>query len=53
MRRNAFRTNVYVRPIAYKSAERIGVATDDQDAMAIVALPSAIICTLKKACTPE
>jgi branched-chain amino acid aminotransferase len=39
MRRNAFRTNVYVRPIAYKSAERIGVATDDQDAMAIVALP--------------
>ncbi len=26
MRRNAFRTNVYVRPIAYKSAERIGVS---------------------------
>jgi len=39
MRRNAFRTNVYVRPIAYKSAERIGVATDDQDAWAIIALP--------------
>jgi branched-chain amino acid aminotransferase len=39
MRRNAFRTNVYVRPIAYKSAERIGVATDDQDSWAIVALP--------------
>jgi branched-chain amino acid aminotransferase len=39
MRRNAFRTNVYVRPIAYKSAERIGVATDDQDAWAVVALP--------------
>ena len=39
MRRNSFNTNVYVRPIAYKSAERIGVATDDQDAMAIVALP--------------
>ena len=39
MRRNGFRTNLYVRPIAYKSAERIGVATDDQDAFAIVALP--------------
>ncbi len=39
MRRNAFRTNVYVRPLAYKSAERIGVATDGQDAFAIVALP--------------
>jgi branched-chain amino acid aminotransferase len=39
MRRNAFRTNVYVRPIAFKSAERIGVATDDQDEFAIIALP--------------
>jgi branched-chain amino acid aminotransferase len=39
MRRNAFRTNVYVRPIAFKSAERIGVATDDQDSWAIVPLP--------------
>ncbi len=39
MRRNAFRTNVYVRPIAYKSAERIGVSTDDQDAFAVIALP--------------
>lgn len=39
MRRNGFRSNLYVRPIAYKSAERIGVATDDQDAFAIVALP--------------
>jgi branched-chain amino acid aminotransferase len=39
MRRNGLRTNVYVRPIAYKSAERIGVATDDQDSWAIVALP--------------
>ena len=26
MRRNAFRTNVYVRPLAYKSAERVGVS---------------------------
>jgi branched-chain amino acid aminotransferase len=39
MRRNALRTNVYVRPIAYKSAERIGVSTDDQDAFAVIALP--------------
>ncbi len=39
MRRNGFRTNVYVRPIAYKSAERVGVAMDDQDSWAIIALP--------------
>ena len=39
MRRNAFRANVYVRPLAYKSAERVGVSPDDQDAFAIVALP--------------
>lgn len=39
MRRNAFRTNVYIRPLAYKSAERVGVSPDAQDAFAIVALP--------------
>jgi branched-chain amino acid aminotransferase len=39
MRRNAFRGNVYVRPLAYKSAERVGVSPDDQDSFAIVALP--------------
>ena len=39
MRRNSFHTNVYVRPLAYKSAERIGVSTDEEDAFAIVALP--------------
>ncbi len=39
MRRNSFRTNVYIRPLAYKSAERVGVSTDEQDAFAIVALP--------------
>ncbi len=39
MLRNAFRSNVYVRPLAYKCAERVGVSTDDQDAFAIVALP--------------
>ena len=39
MRRNAFKTNVYVRPLAYKSAERVGVNPDEQDSFAIVALP--------------
>lgn len=39
MRRNAFRTDVYVRPLAWKAAERIGVGTDKEDAFAIVALP--------------
>jgi branched-chain amino acid aminotransferase len=38
-RRNGFRSNVYVRPIAYKSSARIGVATDENDAYAIIALP--------------
>ena len=39
IRRNEFRTSVYVRPLAWKSAERVGVSTDDQNAFAIVALP--------------
>jgi branched-chain amino acid aminotransferase len=39
MRRNGFRANVYVRPIAYKSAERVGVSPDDENAWAIIALP--------------
>jgi branched-chain amino acid aminotransferase len=39
LRRNAFRTDVYIRPLAYKSAERVGVSLDDQDAFAITALP--------------
>lgn len=38
-RRNGFRSNVYVRPIAYKSSARIGVAIDENDAYAIIALP--------------
>lgn len=38
-RRNQFRTNVYVRPLAYKASARIGVAADDNDAYAIVVLP--------------
>jgi branched-chain amino acid aminotransferase len=39
VRRNGFRTDIYVRPLAYKSAERVGVATDEQDSFAVVALP--------------
>ncbi len=38
-RRNSFRTDIYIRPIAYKCAERVGVRTDDEDAFALVALP--------------
>lgn len=39
MRRNSFRSNVYIRPIAYKSAERVGVNPDEEDEFAIVPLP--------------
>jgi len=39
LRRNDFRANVYIRPIAFKSAQRVGVAMDDQDDWAIVAMP--------------
>lgn len=38
-RRNGFRSNVYVRPLAYKASARIGVAADNNDAYAIVAMP--------------
>lgn len=38
-RRNEFRGDLYIRPLAYKCAERIGVAIDDEDAFFIVALP--------------
>ncbi len=39
VRRNAYRTNIYIRPLVYKSAQRIGVAPDDQDSFAIIAVP--------------
>lgn len=39
IRRNGFKQNIYVRPIAYKSAERIGVYPDDQDAFSVIAVP--------------
>lgn len=39
LRRNGIQTDVYVRPLAYKCAERIGVSPDDRDAFAVAALP--------------
>lgn len=39
VQRNGFRTDIYVRPLAYKSAERLGVSTDDENAFTIVAMP--------------
>ena len=39
LRRNGFHTDVYVRPLAYKCAERIGVAIDNQDAFFVAAVP--------------
>ena len=38
-RKNGFRHDVYVRPLAYKSATRLGIATDDEDSFTITALP--------------
>jgi branched-chain amino acid aminotransferase len=38
-RRNGFHTNLYVRPLAYKCSEHVGVSMDDEDAFFIVALP--------------
>jgi len=39
IRRNGFHSHVYVRPLAYKSAERIGVNPDDRDAFSVIAVP--------------
>jgi branched-chain amino acid aminotransferase len=39
VRHNGFTTNVYVRPIAWRSAARIGVHADDQYSFAIIAIP--------------
>lgn len=39
IRRNHAQTNLYVRPLAYKSAQRIGVMPDDQDSFAVMAIP--------------
>ena len=39
IRRNHFQSHVYVRPLAYKSAERIGVNPDNRDAFSVIAVP--------------
>jgi branched-chain amino acid aminotransferase len=39
VRRNNLRTDLYIRPLAYKSAERIGVAIDEENSFAIVVVP--------------
>ena len=39
LRRNGIHADAYVRPLAYKCAERIGVSPDGQDAFAVIALP--------------
>ena len=41
IRRNRFRSDLYIRPLAYKAAERIGLVPDDDDAFAIMAIPLA------------
>jgi len=38
-RRNEFRTNVYLRPLAYKASARIGVHADENDAYSLVVVP--------------
>jgi branched-chain amino acid aminotransferase len=37
--RNEFTTNIYIRPLAYKCAERIGICPNDQNAFFVVAMP--------------
>lgn len=39
IRRNGFQTDIYVRPLAYTSAPRIGVRPDGRFELAIVAVP--------------
>jgi len=39
IKRNRFRSDLYIRPLAYKSAERIGLVPDDKDSFAIMAIP--------------
>ena len=40
-RRNAYHRHVYIRPVAYKSAVRLGVPPDEQDSYAITVIPTA------------
>jgi len=38
LKRNGLRTDAYIRPLAYKCAERVGVSPDGKDAFAVIAL---------------
>ena len=40
VRRNGFRGDVYIKPLAYKSSAQIGIHMDDQNAFAIVPMPA-------------
>ncbi len=37
--RNGFTTDIYVRPLAFKAAQRVGVSPDGVDAFAVAAMP--------------
>lgn len=39
IRRNGFESDIYVRPLAYRSSPRIGVHPDDQYALTLIGLP--------------
>jgi branched-chain amino acid aminotransferase len=39
LRKSEFREDIYIRPVAYKSAKRIGLKLDDQDGLTIFAVP--------------
>ena len=39
IRRNHFQSHVYVRPLAYKSAQKIGVQPDNRDAFSVIVVP--------------
>src|SRR4029078_452054 len=39
LRRSAFQEDVYIRPVGYKSAERIGLKLDDQNGFTMFAVP--------------
>jgi branched-chain amino acid aminotransferase len=40
VRRNGFRGDVYIKPLAYKSSQLVGIHMDDQSAFAIVTMPA-------------
>ena len=40
LRRNGFRGDVYIKPLAYKASQRIGIHIGDQNAFAIVPMPA-------------